>query len=178
MRVEVESLASTIGIDQITQRIIDVMSGSEFATDLDDIRIKYGYTPSEMPQPDTEGTDIFTYETMGSEGIQWPYLMVVWDSDEVITWARANQATERATFRIIFGVQNGENNERVLLATVKAYIDAAKRTLVRAVRTGAISDCRHVTASRGGVFATESNSLVQYGTLQIVVDYYTTTETT
>lgn len=169
-------MATTVGIQEIQNRVISVFAGSEFATDLAAIRTKYSYNLTELPQPTIEGEDIYRYETM--ESVRWPYLMVLWDRDSVVQWARADNATERAEFRLVFGYQLPGDNLAELRKRIEAYLDAAKRTVTRAIRNnGAICDSRYIGASMGTAFTTDS-SLIQWGTLEMYVDYYTTTETT
>ena len=169
--------APTIGITEIQDRFIEVLSGSEFGTDLDNIATKYGFEHQELDQMHEEDEDIFRYETIGGDGAKFPFACVVWRGDEVITWARADNATERATMDLIFGIKQDHANFNLLIRKVNAYIDAAKRTFTRAVRNQTFTDCRYKSSSLGQTFSDDS-ALIQFVTVTFEVDYWTSTETT
>ena len=78
----------------------------------------------------------------------------------------------------MFGIRGPGSDTQGLRNRVYSYLDASKRTVTRAIRDGAsIVDGRYTGATPGATF-TDGTSLVQFGTLDILITYYTTTETT
>lgn len=172
------AFGKVIGILEIQNRIVDVFSGAEFASDLQNIANKYGLQPREMAQPSRENEDIFRYQTLQGEGATWPYLCIVWRNEDVQTWGRQDMATERSRFDLIFGIRLNSMDKNLLNSVSLAYIDAAKRCATRAVRTNDITDCRYVSSNEGTIFTGSSNSLIRMVTISIDVDYLTSTEST
>jgi hypothetical protein len=161
-------LASFVTIQSIVDRVQWVID-TQLDTDLANVRTLYGFGLNELPVP-----TVYQYETTAPKS--WPYCMALFDRDVVQEWGRANIATETAEIRVVFGVRG--NEIKTVRDKVIAYLDAAKRTITRATRDGqAIIDGRYVSAQLGTTF-TDGSSLVQFGTLNIIVTYYTTTETT
>lgn len=170
----------SVGIFEAQNRVVEVLSGAEFAADIAAARVKYGFDYAELTPPSGEDVDIFRFETL--EGNAWPVFMVPFDRHTWQQWGSANIAVVEFYFKFIVGcrVDGGQFPRAVRMC--QAYMDAAAATITRAMRqTGAnanIFDSKPIESSMGAALAsTAGDSLVQFGSISFMLRAKTSTET-
>jgi hypothetical protein len=170
----------SVGILEAQNRVVEVLTGAEFAADLVAARLKYAMDYAELPPPSGEGIDVFRFETL--EGNAWPVFMVPFDRHVYTQWGSANIATVEFFFKFIVGCRVDGGQFPRALRMCQAYMDAAAATITRAMRqTGAnanIFDSKPIESSMGAALAsTAGDSIVQFGSITFSLRAKTSTET-
>ena len=173
-------MSGSVGILEAQNRVVEVFAGTEFGADLALARTKYAMVPSELTQPTVEDVDIFRVETLESN--TWPYLMLPFVRQNVISWGSANVALVEFFFTFIVCVRVDGGQYPRAVRTAQAYMDAARATITRAMRqTGAnanIYDARPIEATMGAALAsTQGDSIIQFGSVSFSLKAKTVTET-
>jgi len=172
-------MTKTRGQQEVTQRVINVLTGSEFKTDLTATETRYiankvpKFRAGILEQPKKEGHDVFRYPNFGAK--QFPGLWVLWNGDAPQEYGRNDTMLEEHELEVIFSVRNADPN---LIVNLKSgYADAAKRTLMRAVPDGAeIYQCVVTATNNNSDLYSLERGFVSLIALDVAIRVYTTTE--